>query len=220
VSYIDSTTIIKNVELKSLGEKQINGKKKANNEEDYTVAALEDQRQDGGMGNNFSLFDMEDLKVVDSRKTSASTTIQGGSLATVLQQALVSEDKDQLDWIFKQRDIAIIDKTLYQIKDHKTVCNLFNQILVKYQQQEDIFAITAWLKQLMKIHWSTIVKSDQVKSLMGISQFIDAKTKNMNELMLVKGKLEMLKNTYQVQDPSQKYKKIKQNIKSLKDEDT
>jgi len=38
--------------------------------------------------------------------------------------------------------------------------------------------------------------------------------------MLVKGKLEMLKNTYQVQDPSQKYKKIKQNIKSLKDDDT
>jgi len=84
VSYIEGTTIIKNIELKSLGEKQIDGKKKANNDEDYTVAALEDQRQDGGMGNNFSLFDMEDLKVDSSRKTSASTTIQGGSLATVL----------------------------------------------------------------------------------------------------------------------------------------
>jgi hypothetical protein len=31
---------------------------------------------------------------------------------------------------------------------------------------------------------------------MGISQFIDVKTKNINDLMLVKGKLEMLKNTY------------------------
>jgi hypothetical protein len=41
------------------------------------------------------------LEQNSSRKTSAETAniIQGGSLATILSQALISEDKDQLDWI-------------------------------------------------------------------------------------------------------------------------
>ena len=59
--------------------------------------------------------------------------IQGGSLATILQQALISEDKDQLDWLLSQRDLAVIDKTLLQLKDPKTISNLFRQILLKYQ---------------------------------------------------------------------------------------
>jgi hypothetical protein len=53
------------------------------------------------------MFNLEDLKMgADrSRTTSASTivnleqAIQGGSLSTILQQSLQSEDKDQLDWI-------------------------------------------------------------------------------------------------------------------------
>ena len=115
MSHLDDTTIIKNIELKALGEKQTTDGKKKSKDEDYQVVAIEDQRQDAGLSNNFSLFNMDDLKMADSsRKTSASTTvIQGGSLSTILQQALVSDDKDQLDWIFKQKDLSIIDKTLY-----------------------------------------------------------------------------------------------------------
>jgi len=52
------------------------------------------------------MFNLEELRMTNdsSRKTSASTytgpAIQGGSLSTILQQSLQSEDKDQLDWIF------------------------------------------------------------------------------------------------------------------------
>jgi len=64
---------------------------------------------------------MDDLKLSagdNSRKTSASTekasqAIQGGSLATILSQSLVSEDKDQLEWILAQNDETVIDKTLF-----------------------------------------------------------------------------------------------------------
>jgi hypothetical protein len=46
-----------------------------------------------------------------------------------------------------------------------------------------------------------------------LKHFIESKTKNLNEILVVKGKLEMLKNTYTAQD---KYWKIKGNIKKMK----
>ena len=54
---------------------------------------------------------------------------------------------------------------------------------------------------------------------MGIKQYIESKTKHLNDIILVKGKLEMLKTTYTIQDPCQKYQKIKNNIKKMKNED-
>lgn len=35
-----------------------------------------------------------------------------------------------------------------------------------------------------------------MKSLIGLKSMIESKTKNLQEIILVKGKLEMLKNTY------------------------
>lgn len=92
-----------------------------------------------------SLFDVGQFKQSsDSRKTSASTTLQqqiakqgGGSLTTILQQSLVSEDQEQLDWVLSQRDQAIIEKTLLQLngqKDSKTISLLFKRLLEKFQQ--------------------------------------------------------------------------------------
>jgi hypothetical protein len=61
--------------------------------------------------------------------------------------------------------------------------------------------------------------SGSFESLLSLKHFIEAKTKHINEILIVKGKLEMLKNCYQVQDASQKYWKIKSNIKKIKGED-
>lgn len=122
-----------------------------------------------------SLFDVSQFKM-DSRKTSASTTLQqqisiqgGGSLTTILQQSLVSEDKEQIDWILSQRDPVVIDKTLMQLdghKDSKTISLLFKILLEKFQQSptqsqpssiHDQLALSLWLKHALKIHWSTII---------------------------------------------------------------
>ena len=46
----------------------------------------------------------------------------------------MSEDKDQLDWVLKQSDVIIIDKTLLNMKDPKIISMLFSQILVKLQE--------------------------------------------------------------------------------------
>ena len=93
------------------------------------------------------------------------------------------------------------------MKDHKIISLLFAQILTKFQEQNagsDISSLTLWLKQLLKTHWVTIVKcspsnmAQNQKSLMGIKQYIESKTKHLNEIVLVKGKLEMLKTTYTI----------------------
>lgn len=54
---------------------------------------------------------------------------------------------------------------------------------------------------------------------MGIKQYIESKTKHLNEIVLVKGKLEMLKTTYTIQDPCQKFQKIKNNLKKAQNAD-
>jgi hypothetical protein len=90
---------------------------------------------------DFQMFSVDDIKIdSSSRKTSASThldklnVIQGGSLSTVLSQSLVSEDKDQLDWVLSQTDEALIDRTLLQLREQKTISLLFSHLLVKYQE--------------------------------------------------------------------------------------
>lgn len=57
-------------------------------------------------------------------------------MTTILQQALVSEDQEQMDWILAQRDPAMIEKTLLQLhgqKDSKTISLLFKKLLEKFQ---------------------------------------------------------------------------------------
>lgn len=175
------------------------------------------------------MFNLEDLKMGGerSRTTSASTgftleqAIQGGSLSTILQQSLQSEDKDQLDWILQQNDPAMIDKTLLQLKQPKVISALFKHMLVKYQEQniEDTMSLTVWLRQLLRIHWVTLLKTspallmENIQALQGLKQVIKVKTECLHDMISLKGKLEMLKTTFQMQDPSQKYQKIKNNLK-------
>lgn len=225
VTLFEDTKIRATIELSGIADKTQAKKKAGNNQEEYTVTGVEDARQ----LNQFSLFNIDELKLPqpDSRKTSSSThkdAIQGGSLATILQQALVSEDKDQIDWLLSQRDLAVIDKTLVQIKDSKTITSLFRVILQKYQQQNptEIISLTLWLKQLLKLHWGTLLQSKDAtsfESLLSLKHFIEAKTKHLNSILSVKGKLEMLKNCYTMQDATQKYWKIKSNLKKGKDEE-
>ena len=55
---------------------------------------------------------------------------------------------------------------MVQIKEPKLINSLFKQILAKYQrhsQNEDessvnAQALTLWLKQVLRVHWITLVK--------------------------------------------------------------
>lgn len=56
---------------------------------------------------------------------------------------------------------------------------------------------------------------ENMQALQGLKQVIKVKTECLNEMISIKGKIEMLKTTFQMQDPCQKYQKIKNNLKKL-----
>jgi hypothetical protein len=151
--------------------------------------------------------------------------IKGGSLATILQQALVSEDGEQLDWLLlseSHSDQTMIDKTVYQIKEQHLVGLLVKKILEKFQtyQSKNLQTLSLWLKSVLKIHWHWLVgeSGEVMGDLVSLKKLIEEKQKNLGQILQVKGKLEMVKNTFQMQELSQKYWKIKRNISKAKEE--
>ena len=56
-------------------------------------------------------------------------------------------------------------------------------------------------------------------SLQSLKQFINQKTKHLNDVLVVSGKLEMLKQCTVQSSPTDKYKKIKSNLKKQKKDD-
>jgi hypothetical protein len=83
------------------------------------------------------------------------------------------------------------------LKDHKLISALFKQIVIKFQAQDltKQQGILVWLKNLISLHWVTIIKradSDDLASLGQIQSFIQKKTKSLDRVLLLKGKLDML----------------------------
>lgn len=93
----------------------------------------------------------------------------------------------------------MIDLTLNNLRQTKDITKLFKKIIVKFQLEgQDHFAIILWLKSLIKIHWISIMKKadqEDLGSLGQIQAYIQNKTKQMNQLMMLKGKLELLNTT-------------------------
>ena len=60
---------------------------------------------------------------------------QGGSLTQVLQQALQSDDQEQIEWILQQRDLDLITLSLKGLES-KYVEKLLVQVLARFQQEK------------------------------------------------------------------------------------
>ena len=56
------------------------------------------------------------LDSLESAMTSVTQKQQGGSLTQVLQQALQSDDQEQLDWILAQKELGLITLTVKAMK--------------------------------------------------------------------------------------------------------
>jgi hypothetical protein len=75
----------------------------------------------------------------DSLETHLTTSVSSKSkynktesLATVLEQALVSEDNEALDWILATKDLQTIHNTVGNLKEQRHISALFKQILYKF----------------------------------------------------------------------------------------
>ena len=84
-------------------------------------------------------------------------------------------------------------------------------------------SVTLWLKMLLSIHWQAIIthmdSNETSASLQSLKQFINQKTKHLNDVLVVSGKLEMLKQCTVQSSPTDKYKKIKSNLKKQRKEE-
>ena len=125
------------------------------------------------------------------------------SLGTVLSQALTADDAETLDWVLSNRDDQTVQNTLVSLKDHNLISSLFKQIVIKFQAQDlnKQEGILLWLRTLISIHWVTIIKRADKEDLVSLGQiqsFIQKKTKTLDKVLLLKGKIEMLQKTMQL----------------------
>lgn len=91
----------------------------------------------------------------------------------------------------------MVTNTLINLKDHKLISILFKQIVIKFQTQDlsRQQGVLLWLKNLISLHWVTIIKradKDDLLSLGQIQSYIQKKTKSLDRVLLLKGKLDML----------------------------
>lgn len=62
-------------------------------------------------------------------------------------------------------------------------------------------SVVMWLKTLLALHWPSLIKKadkEDLKNLGAIQSYIQKKTKYMDKILLLKGKLEMLQNTIEI----------------------
>ena len=97
----------------------------------------------------------------------------------------------------------MITNTLASLKDHKLISALFKQIVIKFQSQDVAkqSGVLLWLKSLISLHWLTIIKRADREDLVQLGQiqsFIQKKTKTLDKVLVLKGKLEMLQKTMEL----------------------
>jgi len=112
------------------------------------------------------------LDSLESAMTSVTQKQQGGSLTQVLQQALQSDDQEQLDWILAQKELGLITLTVKAMKQ-EYVGKLFNTILAKFQQElnaQEQLPIMFWLRSLLKEQWTAILKANKNADLQKLLQ--------------------------------------------------
>lgn len=107
----------------------------------------------------------------------------------------------------------MIQTTLTNIKEHRIISALFKQILIKFQQEGLSFSekdkrkvqyhqsVVVWLKTLLTLHWPLLIKSaskEDLSNLGAIQAYIQKKTKYMDKVLLLRGKIEMLSKTIEI----------------------
>jgi len=106
-----------------------------------------------------------------------------------------------LDWILKQKDLALIQSTLSQLTKHKPLSQLFSCLLAKFQSERppsDQIALYYWLSVLLKLHWMQLVKHatpHDLHNMASIQNYISQKTNSLPQLIQLQGKVTMVEQT-------------------------
>ncbi len=108
----------------------------------------------------------------------------------MLQQALQSDDTEQLVWIMEKTEQPLLTHTVRALKP-QYVGKLFQQILFAFQSERSDLQENAlvWLRSLLEEHWPSVVQSSpaDISKLFQVQAFIKKKTHNINRFLHLKG---------------------------------
>jgi hypothetical protein len=120
------------------------------------------------------------------------------SLFNIIKNSVINNDHQTFEWALDQKDSNIIEETVKQFDNE-----ILTKFLAKFIDlfQSNVFYkrnIISWLTLLFKYHFFTILTLDKttLENLKRIQTLIDGRTKNLNKLIEVEGKLGNLINIF------------------------
>ncbi|GAB7349194.1 hypothetical protein MBLNU459_g8124t1 [Dothideomycetes sp. NU459] len=126
---------------------------------------------------------------LDRILTAPSTT----SLGTVLAQALRTNDRDLLESCFQLQDPASIRSTIQRLQS-PLVANLLQRLAERVHKRPGrAGSLMVWIQWALVAHGGYLASQPEVlKKLKSLSQVIRERANGLNNLMVLKGKLDML----------------------------
>ncbi|GKU02221.1 unnamed protein product [Fusarium langsethiae] len=115
------------------------------------------------------------------------------SLATVLSQALRTDDTDLLESCLHTTDLATVHNTIERL-DSALAGTLLTKLAARlYRRPGRAGALVAWVNWTLIAHGGALASQPKVlQSLSGLQKVLSERAKGLSSLLALKGKLEML----------------------------
>lgn len=132
-------------------------------------------------------------KAVARRRPSASGPISHQSLTTVLTQALKTDDVDLLESCLATSDSAVIRNTVEGI-DSTLAGTLLNKLAARlYRKPGRAGSLMSWVQWALIAHGGALASQPKVvQGLGGLQKVLAERSKGLNSLLALKGKLDLL----------------------------
>mmetsp|Transcript_9027 Transcript_9027/g.17803 ORF Transcript_9027/g.17803 Transcript_9027/m.17803 type:complete len:636 (-) Transcript_9027:474-2381(-) len=158
------------------------------------TAALQERVQ--SVGNDDSDSDSEEGEDGENskrRKRQRDQPGTAGSLSTVLEQALQSNDDQLLEVCLRNQDKKVIDATVQRLTPRRAV-QFLNAVVVKLEARPARGqALLLWIRAVLEQHAMNLVKVADLPDVLGaLYQVIDARLAVFNKFLKLSGRLDFI----------------------------
>ncbi|KAK4445177.1 Dip2/Utp12 family-domain-containing protein [Podospora aff. communis PSN243] len=123
----------------------------------------------------------------------AVAPVTSTSLGTVLNQALKTDDRDLLESCLQVNDVNIIQNTINRM-DSALACVLLSKLADRMHRRPGrAFGLMKWMQWTLIAHGGALAaQPGTVKELSKLSGVLEERSRGLNSLLALKGKLDML----------------------------
>lgn len=119
--------------------------------------------------------------------------VNATSLGTVLNQALKTDDRDLLESCLQVSDAKIVQNTINRMDSSLAVVLLSKLADRMHRRPGRAFGLMRWMQLTLIAHGGTLVRQpDLTKKLGDLSRVLEERSRGLNSLLALKGKLDML----------------------------